>query len=93
MEGLVVQDDDGLSSQSEALVEVTRDEHEALDLTARLAVEALTPEAPAVRLERIHGGFRVLQGHEELARARNPARLRDALELADAWGWEGQWRA
>lgn len=72
----------------EELVEVTRNEQRALDLAARLAVEALTPEAPAVRLERIDGGFRVVEGHKELARARNPSRLRDALQLADEWGWE-----
>jgi len=75
----------------EELVAVTEDEAGATRIADALTIEALTPEAPPVRLLECRRGFRVLQGDKEVDRARNPTRLREALRLAEAWFPEELW--
>lgn len=64
----------------------------ALSVGDRLSAEALSPEPSPVRLSRAPDGlFRVCQGSEEVARARNPKKLRAALRLAEPWMPEEWW--
>lgn len=77
--------------RGESLAAVTEAEAEAVRLADGLAVEALTPEAPPVRLVECRGGFKVLEGTEEVDRARNPHRLQEALRLAEAWFPQELW--
>lgn len=76
----------------ERVEEVTEDQQRALWVGDRLTAEALTPKPPPVRVDLSpEGCFRVRQGAEEVARARNPKKLRAALRLADPWMPEEWW--
>lgn len=75
----------------EELVAVSEDEAGATRIADALTVEALTPEAPSVRVLECARGFKVVQGGDEVDCARNPSRLKDALRLAEAWFPEELW--